>query len=256
VPGAALLAGTAALRTGAGRVQIATIAEAALPLAPAIPEARLIGLATTESGEIDPASAPAILSFAQRCDALLVGPGMLDPEGALGLACAMLAEAEPAGIVLDAAALPGLLDVCGQITRHAGRMIVTPHAGEMAQLLGRSREAIEADPLGAAREAASRLQAVVIMKGAQTHIVSPAGAAWLFTGGNVGLATGGSGDILAGILAALLARGANPVQAALWGVYLHGEAGARLARRIGPLGYLARELAAEIPGILAEFAFP
>ena len=128
--------------------------------------------------------------------------------------------------------------------------MITPHAGEMAQLLDRSRETIEADPLKAARDAAGLLRAVVVMKGAETHIVDPEGDAWLYGGGGTGLATSGSGDILAGILVGLLARGAKPSQAALWAVFLHGEAGSRLARSQGPLGFLARELAAEVPHIL------
>jgi ADP-dependent NAD(P)H-hydrate dehydratase len=183
---------------------------------------------------------------------VLIGPGMLDPEGAQQLATAVLGHVEGAAILLDAATLPGLGDSLPALRRHAGRLVVTPHAGEMAGILGRERSAIEADPLGAAREAAGRLQAVVIMKGATTHIVSPEGRAWLFDGGNVGLATGGSGDVLAGCLAALLARGASPIGAALWGVYMHGAAGERLARASGPIGYLTRDLAAQFPAILAD----
>jgi NAD(P)H-hydrate repair Nnr-like enzyme with NAD(P)H-hydrate dehydratase domain len=121
----------------------------------------------------------------------------------------------------------------------------------MASLLGIPRDAILADPLAAARKAAEGLQAVVAMKGGCTFIVDPQGHAWSCDRGNVGLATSGSGDTLAGIIAGLLARGAAPTEATLWGVYLHAEAGARLARRQGPIGYLARELLAEIPGIMA-----
>jgi NAD(P)H-hydrate repair Nnr-like enzyme with NAD(P)H-hydrate dehydratase domain len=92
------------------------------------------------------------------------------------------------------------------------------------------------------------------MKGSTTYIVSPQGAAWLFDGGHVGLAVSGSGDTLAGFIVALLARGAPPIHAALWAVYLHGEAGCRLARSVGPLGFLAREIPGEVPRLLAELA--
>ncbi len=108
-----------------------------------------------------------------------------------------------------------------------------------------------ADLLGSAREAASRLQAV---KGATTYIVSPQGEAWFFDEGNVGLATSGSGDTLAGIIVGLLARGATPLQAAIWGVYLHGEAGNRLSLIHGHVGYLARELLDATPRIMADLA--
>ena len=91
------------------------------------------------------------------------------------------------------------------------------------------------------------------MKGGCTFIVDPQGRAWSCDRGNVGLATSGSGDTLAGIIAGLVARGAAPAEATVWGVYLHAEAGARLARLRGLVGYLARELLAEIPGIMAAF---
>ena len=122
----------------------------------------------------------------------------------------------------------------------------------MATFLGISRDDVTADPLAAARRAAAMLQAVVAMKGACTHVVSPAGEAWSCDHGNVGLATSGSGDTLAGIIAGLLARGATPAQAAVWGVYMHGEAGNRLAGTHGGFGFLAREIPAEIPAIMAD----
>jgi hydroxyethylthiazole kinase-like uncharacterized protein yjeF len=133
-------------------------------------------------------------------------------------------------------------------------VVITPHAGEMATLLGIPRRAVMADLVGSAREAASLLQAVVTLKCATTHIVSPQGDAWFFDEGNVGLATSGSGDTLAGIIVGLLARGASPLQAAIWGVYLHGEAGNRLSRTHGHVGFLARELLDAIPRIMADLA--
>ena len=132
-------------------------------------------------------------------------------------------------------------------------MILTPHAGEMAGLTGVSKAHVEADPLGAAREAAQALGAVVAVKGQRTFIAAPDGRGWRHEGHAVGLATSGSGDVLAGVIAGLLARDASPEQAALWGVFLHQQAGQRLSERVGPLGFLARELAGEIPGLLAAF---
>ncbi|HEY0034423.1 MAG TPA: NAD(P)H-hydrate dehydratase, partial [Devosia sp.] len=94
--------------------------------------------------------------------------------------------------------------------------------------------------------------AVVVMKGGQTHIASPQGEVWSSSHGNVGLATSGSGDTLAGIIAGLLARGASPLLAAQWGVFVHAEAGERLKREHGLLGYLAREIPAKVPAILQD----
>jgi hydroxyethylthiazole kinase-like uncharacterized protein yjeF len=130
--------------------------------------------------------------------------------------------------------------------------ILTPHAGEMAGLLGIEKERVQADPIGTARRAAEHFRSIVALKGAETVIASPSGEVWCNRTGNVGLATSGSGDTLSGIIAGLAARGADPAQATVWGVYLHGAAGDRLATRVGPLGFLARELLAEIPALMAE----
>jgi hydroxyethylthiazole kinase-like uncharacterized protein yjeF len=255
VPGAALLCGVGALRAGAGRLRIATCRSAAPHLGVAVPEALVAGLDETPGGGIAPDEADRLADRANRCDALLLGPGMANGDGEASLfARRLLAKVESGpGVVLDAAALPEPRDGgAAVLRRHAGRVVLTPHAGEMAKLLGAPREEVLGDPLGAARRAAAALGAVVAMKGGCTFIVSPQGEAWSCDQGNVGLATSGSGDTLAGVVAGLLARGASPVQATLWGVFLHGEAGNRLARKRGPVGFLARELLAEIPSIMAE----
>lgn len=253
LPGAALLAGVAALRVGAGRLRIATVADAATAIGVAIPEARVMALGATEAGEIDPAAlAGRLPGLTQRCDAILVGPGLSAGEATERLVLALLPGAAPTGFVLDAGAVCGLSAHAAAVRACGGRVIITPHAGEMARLLDTDRETVEADPRAAALRAADRLACTVIMKGAETWVVSPAGDTWLYPGGGVGLATSGSGDALAGILAGLLARGVDSLTAALWGVFLHGEAGRRLAARIGPVGFLAREIAGEVPLLLRD----
>ncbi|CAO4185206.1 ADP-dependent (S)-NAD(P)H-hydrate dehydratase [Methylorubrum aminovorans] len=253
VPGAVLLAGVAALRAGAGRLRIATIASSAVIMAVAVPEARVIGLAETEEGSIDPAGAQTRMpAMAERCQSVLVGPGLSAGKAAEALSHAFLAAEAKAALVLDAGVIAGLSRQAEAVRSCRGRAVITPHAGEMARLLEIERGAVEADPLAAARRAADLLGCVVIMKGAKSWIVDPGGAAWLYEGGGVGLATSGSGDVLSGIIAGLLARGAEATRAALWGVYLHGQAGRRLAERVGPVGFLAREIADEVPAILRE----
>lgn len=253
VPGAALLSGVAALRAGAGKLQIATCRSVAPHLGLAVPEALVAGLDETPGGGVSADEADRLAARAARCDALLIGPGMANGEGEASLLTARLLERVEGGpgIVLDAAAMADLRNCGAALRRHAGRVVVTPHAGEMAKLIGMPREEVEADPVGAARRAAGALHAVVAMKGGCTFIVSPQGAVWSCDQGNIGLATSGSGDTLAGVIAGLAARGATPLQATLWGVFLHGEAGNRLARARGPVGFLARELLAEIPSIMA-----
>src|SRR5205814_1158949 len=133
-----------------------------------------------------------------------------------------------------------------------GRAVLTPHAGEMAGMLGVAKPSVEASRAGTARAAAERFGAVVALKGAETFVAGPGGELFCNRAGNVGLATSGSGDALAGILAGLAARGAEPLQAAVWAVHLHARAGDRLAARMGGLGYLARELLDEVPPLMAE----
>ena len=251
VPGGALLAAVGALRAGAGKLQIATCRSIAAHMGLAVPEALVLGLPETDLGGIAADCAERVAGHCKRVDAVLIGPGMMDPDATRALTAALLASIEGPAIVLDAGALHGLENQAELLRRHSGRVVVTPHAGEMAHLLGIPREAVETDPLAAARRAAAMLHCVVVMKGGETTVVTPQGEAWHFSGGTVGLATSGSGDTLAGVVTGLLARGAAPLWAAVWAVHLHGTAGNRLMQRHGGVGFLARELLAEIPGIMA-----
>nr|ANY58128.1 Carbohydrate kinase [uncultured bacterium] len=254
MPGALVLAGTAALRAGAGKLQLATCAGVAPLVGIAVPESRVLHLPETEAGGIDPAAAEALAGPAGRADALLVGPGMVDPESVAELARRLLAELEGPVVVLDAEAMMWLGDRRDALHRLGGRAVVTPHAGEMAGLLGMEREEVETDPLGVARRTAAELRCVVALKGSETVVASPDGEAYRYASGGVGLATSGSGDALAGIVAGLAARGAGPLRAAMWGVALHGGAGNALARRVGPIGFLARELPDEVPGVMRRLS--
>lgn len=238
--GAACLAGEAALRAGAGKLQLTAppMAQAALSLA--MPEARILPLPEEADGfEPDQDLARCL----EHCDAALIGPGMVARHEALATNLARRARGP---LVLDA----GALAAAGVVEDPASRLVLTPHSGEMAQLLNVSKTAIEADPLDAAETAARRFGAVIVMKGASTFVVSPHGSATRYAGGGLGLGVSGSGDVLAGAIAGLLARGADPFVAAAWGVYLHGEAGRRLAEEIGTIGFLAREIPARIPALL------
>lgn len=249
VPGGVLLAATAALRAGAGKLQVATVATVAPHLGLILPEARVIGLDETGSGEIDPSSTAVLRDCAAKADAVLVGPGMMN-DAAAGRITLDLLEAGGCAFVLDAAAITGLRERCGDLKAHGARLVMTPHAGEIATFLGLSREAVLADPRSAGVQAVALFGGVVVMKGACTFICSSCGTTWSCSNGNVGLATSGSGDTLAGIIAGLLARGAAPAQAAQWGVYLHSEAGNRLSERYGAIGFLAREISDEVPMIM------
>jgi ADP-dependent NAD(P)H-hydrate dehydratase len=244
--GALVLAGTAALRAGAGKLQLATVASVVPALTIAVPEARVFALPETSDGRPSADAAHSLAEHLPDCGAILIGPGMMrDSEG---LAAAVLGLVGDQALLLDAGAMPAVRETSQRPARNS--RILTPHAGEMAHLLDMEKSQIEAAPLAAAREAAERFEAVVVMKGAATHVVAPDGRAVLYAGGGVGLGTSGSGDVLAGLISGLVARGADAYQAAAWGVWLHGEAGKRLATRVGPLGFLAREIAAEAPALM------
>jgi len=251
VAGATVLTAVASLRAGAGKLQVGAPRSLATMLALAIPEARVLPVAETAAGELAPEAARGLAEALSRCDACVIGPGMLD-EGAAGELALRLVEGQGPAMVVDAAAMPRLLDDPKRTRARAGRLVLTPHTGEMAGMAGCSREQVEADPCAVAREVAALLQAVIVLKGAVTYIATPDGSTWRYESKAPGLATSGSGDVLAGIICGLLARGAPSAQAAVWGVHAHGRAGRRLAGRIAPMGFLARELLDEIAPALAE----
>ncbi|MFL5605326.1 MAG: NAD(P)H-hydrate dehydratase [Gemmatimonadaceae bacterium] len=251
-PGAILLAGVAALRAGAGKLQLATVRSAAAALGVDVPESLVIALAETRAGEIaGDAAGRALARRAPDADALLIGPGMSSDRAARALVRMLAPRLGPdATLVLDAAAILACDGATGLLRRLHGRAVLTPHAGEMASLLDIGKDVVEDDPAAMARDAADRFGVVVALKGPESWIAEPGGTLYHYAGGSVGLATSGSGDTLAGIVAGLAARGASAAHAAVWGAYLHGAAGQVLARRRGPIGYLARELLDEVPGVM------
>ena len=253
IPGATLLAGLGSLRAGAGILQIATCRSTAGYLGLAMPEAMVIGCNETNAGGIDPASAERLIDLGSDCDAVLIGPGMTDPVAVAELTQTMLKRLEGPVLVLDALSF-STLRADEMPKRRIGKIVVTPHSGEMAKFLGARREDVDQSPLISARRAAAALPAVVAMKGAETYVVDENGQAWLSRNGCIGLATSGSGDALAGILAGLLARGTEASLATAWAVYMHGQAGRNLTARHGMFGLLAREIPGEIPAIMRELA--
>ncbi len=256
IPGAVILAATAALRAGAGKLQIAVVRSIQQLVAAAIPEALVVALAETKTGSIALSAIDEVAERANSTDAVLIGPGLADQPATVRLMRELLPRIQSPMVVLDAAALTHLAETPQSLQGLNGRVAITPHAGEMAQILGVDKTIVLRDQLKLARQAADQLQAVVALKGAETYIAAPGADTYCNQKGNVGLATSGSGDVLAGIIAGLAARGASLQQAAVWGVFLHACAGDRLAREIGPLGFLARELPAEVPRLLGELAQP
>lgn len=250
VAGAALLTAMAAMRAGAGRLQIVTVDSAAPGLSISMPEAMVTGLAEGRDGGFAPSTVKPIAERAAEADVVVAGPGMRGNKSTEALAAALVGSGQP--LVLDAALLHALPARRDEVERSDCPTILLPHAGEMASLLGCDEAEVEADPAGAGRRCAERYDCLTLVKGVQSHIVAPDGQVFRYRGGGPGLGISGSGDTLAGIVGGLLARRADPLTALLWGVWCHGEAGRRLGEKIGTLGYLAREIPGEVPGVLRD----
>lgn len=251
IPGALLLSGVAALRAGAGKLQLAGPRSAAPSLAVALPEARVFSLPETSDGFLDRKAGARAVECARGADAILVGPGMLNDEAVRGFMDEFVRRVEDKQLIIDAIALSAVRVGRYRFTEDT-RVVLTPNAGEMAKITGVTKAAVGANPLDVAREVARDLNAVVALKGPETFVATPYGEVFKYSEGEAGLATSGSGDILAGLILGFLARGATLDQAAVWAVHLHGAAGNRLKRRYGPVGFLARELSDEVPAMMNQ----
>lgn len=245
VPGAVLLCATAAMRAGAGKLRIAAVESAALQTALLMPEAMVIKMPEDADGGFATAAAEMLEEQADKVDAVIAGPGMAEGAACTTIAAALL-KTKPA-LALDAALLHALTP---PEEKRASPPVLLPQSRELASLLDCDEKDIGQDPAGCGLRAAKLYQAIVLVKGVESHVVTPSGDAWLYEGGAPGLGVSGSGDVLAGIVGGLLARGAEPLSALLWAVWLHGEAGAALGRKVGPIGFLARQIAGEIPMLL------
>lgn len=245
-PGAAMLAGLAALRVGAGRLTLAVAESVATAVAVAVPECGVVPLGETPDGTVSGDGIAAAESDLSGADAVLVGPGLDDPTQAERMLSALVSLIpSDAIVVLDAFALGVLPKVPRFAEAFGGRLVLTPNKEEAARLLERDL----GDLVDDIAEVARRYSAVVTCYDVIAH---PDGRIWRTGTGGGGLATSGSGDVLAGSITGLCARGASPEQAAVWATHAHAAAGDRLAVQVGPLGYLASELLDELPRVLVE----
>ena len=242
-PGAAMLAGLAALRVGAGVLGLAVAQSVRTAVAAAVPEAAVTGLPELDGHAAD----NAVEDQLPGCAVVLLGPGLDDPDAALDLVDRVVPAADESTLfVIDAFAL-GVLDRAESKAVLARRCVLTPNTSEAQRLLDDLDD--DADDVDTSRRIADRYNAVVSYQGC---VAEPGGRAWQVPAGHPGLGTSGSGDVLAGAVAGLLARGAEPTQATCWATFLHAVAGERLAARVGRLGFLARELVDQLPIVLTE----
>lgn len=237
-PGAAMLTALAALRVGAGRLTLAVDERVAPHVAVAVPES---GVSSWSDDDLSRAA-----DELGGADVVAFGPGLDDAQHATSMLRALPGLiGDRTAVLLDAFALGALAQHPELAEPLAGRLVLTPNHGEVALLLDREVEDLSDD----VAEVAAKYEAVV---SCFDVIAAPDGRRWRSDAGNPGLATSGSGDVLAGAIAGIAARGAPLEQAAVWGTHLHGTAGTRLAATISPLGYLASDLLIELPRAIVE----
>jgi len=245
----------AALRSGAGLVYLGYPES----LSPII-EARLLEAVKLPLPEKDGALSERAfrpieqLVAEQGIDAVAVGPGLSRAESVKKLLHKLLPRLE-IPLVIDADGLNALADAKGRRLLKGLEVpaVLTPHPGELSRLIGRDIAEIEADRVGTARQTAQELSAIVVLKGVPTVTALPSGEIFINSTGNSGLATGGSGDVLTGLMAGLIAQGMAPEEAAPAGVYLHGLLADRLKGELGERAMLPRDLLEAMPKVLKEF---
>jgi ADP-dependent NAD(P)H-hydrate dehydratase / NAD(P)H-hydrate epimerase len=207
-------------------------------------------LPETVDGAIARAASPRIAEMERACDVMAVGPGLTTAEETVAVVRELLSRAE-VPVVLDADGL-NAFSGRGHELKCSGPLIVTPHPGEMARLMSTPARAVSAaqvqqDRLGSARLLATRQGCYVILKGHRTVIADPEGEIWINPTGNPGMATGGSGDVLTGVVAGLLAQGISPLEACALAVYVHGLAGDLAAADLGETSLMAGDLIDYLP---------
>lgn len=249
--GAALLCARGALRSGVGLLRVALPQSVYPLLVDAVPEAVFCPVAE-QDGCFCASAIPALTDALSAVDAVVLGCGLGQGEGQTAVVRHILTHST-APVILDA---DGINAVTPHILMEEARLaplILTPHPGEMARLLGISTAEVQTDRAGVAQTLARQTGAVVVLKGHRTVIAGPAGDDAINPTGNPGMATGGSGDVLAGIIGSLVAQGLSPYAAAVCGVYLHGAAGDAAAKKHSQAGMLPTDLIEELGSLFLQF---
>jgi NAD(P)H-hydrate epimerase len=249
--GAAVMTATSALRAGAGLVTLGIASGLDTVIASRIMEVMTCLLPESQSGVLGALAQNTILEALAGKKCLAIGPGLGTLPATRALVQALVPNVT-VPLVIDADGLNCIADSPQILLTAKAPVVITPHPGEMARLAGITSQAVQADRIGCARDFAGRFNVHVVLKGAATLIACPDGEVFINPTGNPGMASGGMGDVLTGIIAGLITQGATPVSAAVAGVYLHGAAADHLARTRGPFGFLAGEVMDGIPNEIGK----
>ena len=249
--GAPCMAALAAMRAGAGYVTVGAPASLELSFTVRLLEAMMVGLPEDGDGHLDPAGVEPVLQAVGRADAVVLGPGLSKDPDAQALARAVVPRID-VPLVIDADGLNALAGHLEDVLpQRRWPTVLTPHSGELGRLLGVSSEEVERARLSHVREAAARSKAFVVLKGDDTLVVAPSGRVAVSRGSAPGLATAGTGDVLAGVIGAMLAKGMPVAQGACAGVYVHVRAGQIAAAPHGPDGVVASDVISALPAALS-----
>lgn len=244
--GAAILAARGAVRSGAGLVTVATPEPIVQTVDLGSVESMTLSLPCSESGGLAAEAAAMVLEFAKGKQVIAVGPGLgIEPSTAEVIRSVALSSEIP--MVLDADGLNAFVGSIDRLAERSAETVLTPHPGELGRLLSRSSAEVQADRIAAAKGAAVRSGSVVVLKGHQSLVSAPNGEVYINQTGNPGMASGGMGDVLTGLIASLMAQGNSALTAAQLGVHLHGLAGDVAAADRGEVGLAAEDLLGSLP---------
>lgn len=247
--GAACLSAVGALRTGSGLVTVGLPKSAQTIAAIKLTEAMTVPLPENENGTLSLSALGEIKSRVSKSDVCVFGPGIGRNDDISKLIDSLLCGS--CDMLIDADGLNAIADDMDILRKHANRLscrvVITPHPGEMSRLCGESIEAIQNNRAGAAKKFAKEFGVVVVLKGDNTVIAAPDGRTHINNSGNAGMATGGTGDVLSGVIGSLIGQGLEPFEAALLGVFIHGVAGDFASRDKGEHGMIAGDVAENIP---------
>jgi ADP-dependent NAD(P)H-hydrate dehydratase / NAD(P)H-hydrate epimerase len=242
--GAIILAARAAMRAGAGYATVGVTQGVDAVVSVAVPE--ILSRIVSDSDVLGPDALDAFKDVIERTDVLAIGPGLGASQPQAGLVEAVLRRID-VPVVVDADGLNVLAGDSGALARRTAPVVVTPHPGELSRLLGVSTAAVQKDRVGSARSAAERFGSIVVLKGFRSLIAEPSGRLVVNPTGGPELATAGTGDVLTGVVAALIGGGLDPFEAAWAAAYLHGLAGSIAAQSKGPTGVVASDVADALP---------